>query len=78
MVMDYKNSNSLTIDEIWSHFKENPYVTILKTEDKLITQNGMRSSGDPFLRHSKAGIKVITLTDDNTPYKIWHSLQKNT
>jgi hypothetical protein len=51
----------LTDETIWNHFRDNPMVTILKTEDSTLSNIGLRSSVTDLDRYSLAGIEVVIL-----------------
>jgi hypothetical protein len=54
----------LTTAEVWQHFIDNPMITLLNDEDRILTKSGLRSGIGEAGRYSSAGIKIVHLTEE--------------
>jgi hypothetical protein len=55
-----EKSETLSTEDVWGHFVQNPMFTILRAEDADLNSNGLRASGDKS-RYSKVGIEKVIL-----------------
>ena len=63
-----KNSNDLTIEDVWKEFCDHTMITITKEEDALIRTKGFKSKGSYDERYTALGINVIYLKKSPLEY----------
>ena len=63
-----KNAHSLSKEEVWAEFQNNPMVTITKKEDEGIRERGQNSTGDMQSRYLDQGIDIVHL--DRSPKEL--------
>ena len=63
--------DKLTPIDVWHHFESNPMITVLKKEDNLLNEAGLRSSSKPD-RYKHVGIEIIKLK--KMPYESWKEI----
>ena len=62
------HANTLSIEEVWEEFADNPMVTVTKDEDNMIKASGQNSIGDMKSRYTDLGITLVTLPETPLQY----------
>ena len=68
------HADTLSIEEVWNEFSNNPMVTVTKDEDNMIKASGQNSIGDMQSRYTDLGITLVTLPE--TPLE-YHKKSRN-
>ena len=68
------HADTVSIEEVWNEFSNNPMITVTKDEDNMIKASGQNSIDNMQSRYTDRGVTVVTLPE--TPLE-YHKKSRN-